>query len=406
MRIGKRVSGVLRSERGNVLAMAAAAMPMLLGAAGFAIDTMQIGVLKRQMQRAADAGALAGAYALAQSASVQRAVGSDLLKNRHPTLSEPQAVAVGPSLGFERTVSVQLVARPRLPFMSLFTKAPPAIVGSATAALVDEGKFCVLSLYGGTDSGVVVGGNARVDLGCGIATNARGPNAISATGSTYVNASPLMAVGGLSGNTGNFAGTVKLQPHSSVQTDPFEDVPNPPPQTCSNSVSVSPGETASLGPGCYGSLDIKGTVQLEPGIYYINGGDLSFGSQAHVTGSGVTFVMTGPGGAAGDLRMNAQAHLDLAATAAGDYAGMLFYRDRRAANIEIKINGSASSKMVGAFYAPGSDITFNGAAGMQVRCFQMVGQIIRLQGDATISNSCPDFGDAPEFELLFVRIIR
>ena len=405
MRRKTRLARLARNERGNVLAMAAATLPMLLGAAGFGIDTMQIAVMKRQMQRAADAGALAGAYALAQSASVDRAVGNDLVKNRHPLLSEPQSVLVGPRLGFDRTVSVQLVSRPRLPFMSLFTKGPATIGGEATAALIDEGKFCVLSLYGGTDSGVVVGGNARVDLGCGIATNARGANAISATGSTYVNASPLMAVGGLSGG-GNFAGEVKLQPYSSMQKDPFAGIGDPPAQSCSKTVTVAPSEVATLEPGCYGSLDIKGTATLAPGTYYINGGDLAFGSQAHVTGSGVTFVMTGPGGNAGDLRMNGQAHVDLTAAATGDYAGLLFYRDRRAGNIEIKVNGGATSKMVGAFYAPSSDITFNGAAGLQVRCFQMVGQIIKLQGDATISNSCPDFGNAPDFALQFVRIIR
>ena len=44
----------------------------------------------------------------------------------------------------------------------------------------------------------------------------------------------------------------------------------------------------------------------------------------------------------------------------GTYKGVLFYRDRRASNIEIKINGGADSKLTGALYFPTSDITYAG----------------------------------------------
>ena len=238
-----------------------------------------------------------------------------------------------------------------------------------------------------------------------MASNARGSQSITAGGSSLVNASPLMAVGGLDGSTSNFDGPVKLQPYSAEQQDPFADVPDPPAQFCNNVERVMPGETKSLTPGCYKSLDFKGTANLAPGTYYVNGGDLEFGSQAKVTGTGVTFVMTGPAGAAGDLKMDGQANLDLTAPSDGDYAGLLFYRDRRASNIEIKINGGASSKMVGAYYLASSDVTFNGGAGLQVRCFQMVGQILKFQGDAHISNACPEFGNSPKFNLKYVRLI-
>jgi hypothetical protein len=293
-----------------------------------------------------------------------------------------------------------------MPFMAIFTKTGSTVTGDATAAIVEGGEFCVLSLYNGTDPGIDIGGNANLNLGCGMASNARGTEAVQASGSSNVNASPIMAVGGLEGSTSNFQDGVKLQPYSAEQADPFASVANPPGQTCSNDEDIGPNETKTLSPGCYKSLNIKGTATLRPGTYYINGGDISFGSQANVTGTGVTFVMTGPGGAAGDLDMNGQANLNLKAPSTGEYAGILFYRDRRAANIEIKINGGADAILQGAFYFPSSDLTFTGNAGFQMRCLQMVGQKLKFRGTASITNTCPDYGDLPTFQLQFVRLIQ
>ena len=402
----KRLKALLANERGNTLLIGAAALPMLMASAGFAVDTIQFGVFKRQMQRAADSSALAGAYALTQEMSAPNAVTRDLIKNKYPTLSQAQQVTVGPSLGYSNTVRVQLTSAPRMPFMSIFTKSNSTVTAEATAALVEDGRFCILSLYNGTDPGIDVGGNAGLNLGCGMASNARGPNSIAATGSSWVTASPIMAVGGLNGDTSNFAGTTELQPYAPEQTDPFAGLPNPPAQSCSNKLAVTPGENVTISPGCFGSMDIKGTVTMEPGTYYINGGNVDFGSQAVVTGSGVTFVLTGPGGAAGDLVMNGQAKLNLSASTAGDYKDILFYRDRRASNIEVKINGGSEAVLSGAFYFPNSDLTFNGDAGLQVRCLQLVGQKLKFLGTAAITNTCGAPGSLPTFKLRFVRLVR
>jgi Flp pilus assembly protein TadG len=406
MRGFKRLKGLIRSDRGNVLMIAAGAMPLLMASAGFATDTIYLSVMKRQMQRAADSGALAGAYALSQDVSPQAAVTRDLTKNKYPTLAQAQQVTVGVSHGFQQTVRVQLRTTPRLPFMAIFTKTTTPITSDATAAIVEGGEFCVLSLYKGTEPGVDIGGNATLNLGCGLAANSTGSNAIHAFGSSAVTASPVMAVGGLSGSS-NYTGTTKLQPHAAEQTDPFAYVPDPPAQSCTNEVTVNDNdEPTALKPGCYKSLNIMRAATLAPGTYYINGGDLKFGSQAKVTGSGVTFVMTGPNGQAGDLDMNGQAELNLSAPSSGDYKDILFYRDRRAANIDIKINGGADMILKGALYFPSSDVTFTGNAGFKATCFQMVGQILTFRGNATINNSCSDYGNLPTFRLKFVRLVH
>jgi Flp pilus assembly protein TadG len=395
-----------QSERGNALAIGAATLPLLLGSAAFTVDTIHFGLMKRQLQRAADSSALAGAYALTQGSDESVAVHNDLDENSFPALSEPENIFSGPSLGFEQTVRVRLTASRSMPFMSIFTNGPSTITGEATAALIQDGTFCVLSLYEGTDPGIDVGGNAELNLGCGMATNSRGEEAVTATGSSSVSATPIMAQGGLDGEGNNFTGDTTLQPYSARQTDPYADVPDPPAQSGCTPVSNAPGDpTLALTPGCYSSMDLKGDVTMAPGTYYVYGGDIEFGSQANVTGNGVTFVMTGPDGAAGDLKWNGQATVNLSAPTSGTYETLLFYRDRRASNIEIKINGGAAAQLKGALYFPSSDIEFTGNAGLSVTCLQLIGQILKFRGTSEINNSCPASANMPGFQATYVRLV-
>lgn len=405
-----RVSGWLKkirdSEKGNALAIGAAVMPMLLGAAGLAVDTIQLSVWKRQLQRAADSSAIAGAYALTQSETPSEAVDRDLDQNFFPTLTQPEVVEVGPQAGFPQAVRVQLVSQRRLPFMSIFMHAPSTIQANAAAALVDDGRFCVLSLYNGAEAGIDIAGDADINLGCGMASNSRSSEAVVARGSSMLNASPIMAVGGLSGTRNNFADGTTLQPHSAEQSDPFASLPEPEAQSGCTPFNVQPGQTATRTPeqGCITAMDLKGTASFAPGVYYVTG-DVSFGSQANVTGQGVTFILTGPGGQAGSFDMHGDATINLSAPTSGTYANVLFYRDRRSANEQVVINGGTNAVIQGALYFPTSDIRFAGHTGFQARCFQMVGQRMTFRGTGAINNTCPGQTDNPSFRLRYVRLV-
>lgn len=72
-------------RRGNTLVIAGAAMIPLAGAAGLATDTVQWVLWKRELQRAADSGAFAGVYAIAQSEDATSAVNADLNKGNNDT---------------------------------------------------------------------------------------------------------------------------------------------------------------------------------------------------------------------------------------------------------------------------------------------------------------------------------
>ena len=61
---------LLKDRRGNALVIAGAALPLIVGAAGLANDTIQWTLWKRQLQRAADSAALAGVYGEAQGNAI------------------------------------------------------------------------------------------------------------------------------------------------------------------------------------------------------------------------------------------------------------------------------------------------------------------------------------------------
>src|SRR5947208_10060444 len=76
-----------RSKRGNALAIAAACLPLFVGAAGLASDTIQWTLWKRQLQRAADSAAISGVYtrvaAGGTTTDVSTTVSHDLTLNPH-----------------------------------------------------------------------------------------------------------------------------------------------------------------------------------------------------------------------------------------------------------------------------------------------------------------------------------
>src|SRR5829696_4921629 len=73
-------------DRGNALIIAGAALPLLVGSAGLATDTIHWTLWKRELQRAADSAAIAGVYDRLESnstAGVPDVVDHDLELNHH-----------------------------------------------------------------------------------------------------------------------------------------------------------------------------------------------------------------------------------------------------------------------------------------------------------------------------------
>jgi hypothetical protein len=414
-------------KSGSAVVITAASMPLLIGAAGLATDTIRWTLWKRQLQRAADTGAMAGAYALGQGKTVSSAATAAIAKDSDVGTNTPtveNAPTAGDFAGNPDAVRVIVSASHPLPFSSMFI-ATPTITAEATAAILTNGKHCVIALEE-TDTGITIGGTATVDLGCGMATNSKAANAVSASGNSCntstgvacVTASPITAVGGLSASD-KYTSSTELLPYSLPQSDPFSNLPDPSASdfaSCKSELKVTPSDTPDLvEPGCYKGMDLNGTVTLKPGVYFIDGStnkNFSIGAQANVTGSGVTIILTSSN-ATNDpakiatMTINAGATVNLTSPSAGDYKGVLFYQDRLAQYGTVTINGNASSTLEGGIYFPSQKINFLGTAGMNTDCIQIVGLKVEFSGTSKITNDTDDcpIDPAPGFTGAVVRLV-
>ncbi|HKR18464.1 pilus assembly protein TadG-related protein [Rhizorhapis sp.] len=423
-----RLFAVLRDRKGNAMLIAAFAMPVLVGASGLATDTIQWTLWKRQLQRQADSAALAGAYALAQGANVNNSATAEINRYNLVTLTGSPVIQNAPTTGAfagdTSAVRVVLSTSQTLPFSSFFLSSPPVITAEATARVVAGGEYCVVSLETTDAVGVEIDGNASVDMGCGIITNSKASNAVSAGGSSQVKATPVAAVGGLQSSS-NYVSPTTLLPYTIPQADPFADLPTPDVSTLCNSsnsnnkLTVGPNITFPVsmpagGVACYKGMDLKGTVSLAAGVYVIDGGSFSVGSQATVTGTNVTIILTSKTAAnspstIAKIDINGGANIQLTAPSTGTYAGVIFYQDERATysgNSDTnKINGNANSILEGAIYVPSQAVEFSGTSGMNTKCLQIVSRKVKFTGNNNITNQCDEDSGADSFTGTRVRLV-
>ena len=411
--LGRRLR---KSRQGNVAALTAMMMPVLIGTAGLASDTIQWSLTKRMMQRAADSGAIAGAYALSQSAgandSVQQAALRDIAQNGgfsmtvNPVINNP--AINGSFRDATSAVEVILATQMRLPFSGFILDDGVRISARAVAEIVGNGDYCVLALENTDTTGIPIGGNATVNLGCGMMSNAPSTTSVLANGSSVVTASPVAAVGNVP--PGNYApGTVR-QEYALPLRDPYRNLPDPNITVNGTNNNVNNNQTRTLNPGTYMSMDIQGTATLNPGVYYITG-DMRIGSQARVSGNGVTLIFTtrnaatNPGNIA-TVSINAGAQINLSAPTTGTYAGILMYQDRRATRMDTNIiNGNSNSSFQGALYFPRQELQFNGTSGMNTRCIQIVARRVDFRGNNEIQNVCPSNSGASSFSGTQIKLV-
>ena len=395
-------------ERGNALIIAGAALPLVIGSAGLASDTVQWTLWKRQLQRAADSAALAGVYAKVQNNSGQtpaQAVDADLLDNNHTNITllggYPE-VTYPTGSGWLNGVKVKLALQKELGFSSVFMSSPPVIVAEATAATIATGVYCVVSLEETSATGITATGNGTIDLGCGMITNSTSISAAIATGSSEVYATPIAAVGNV-GESDNW-NDAELLPFTVKQEDPFADVNPPSFSPCpgaanrirNNSSQAAIDRTADTGVVCVSEIDAGGTVNLGSATYVIDGGDLTVGAQGRLTCNGCTIILTNSSTSStatiGDVDINAGAQINMTAPTSGTFEDILFYQDRRApsgSSTVNKINGNSSSTFSGAMYFPNQQLQVNGTAGLNFSCAQFVARRVEFSGNGSITNSCP-----------------
>ena len=413
-------------KRGNVLIIGGAALPMLVGAAGLATDTIQWSLWKRQLQRAADSAAIAGVYDRAQNGNTNgtvTVVNHDLVLNHHTGIDLlsgfPQVAFPADAGDLTDQVRVTLAVRKSLSFSSMFMTQAPMIRATATAASTPgTDDYCVVSLENTTKSGILASGSATVIMDCGMITNSVSANAAAAQGSSSVVATVIAAAGGIQQSNNWTVG--KYDPYVPAEADPYATLTPDATDSANNcstnlgTITGSNGAGTTYNPGCYSAINVGSnkTAKLNPGTYFINGGSANIqGNLLEVDPGGVTIILSNTSAAAnatiGSFDMNAQANLNISAPTTGKWSGMAIYQYRRAvdnsptgnlsSSSPNKINGGSAGQVQGVLYFPKQQMTYNGGGNTTATCTQFVIKRIVFTGNngTNLSSACDDAGYDP-----------
>lgn len=410
---------LLRDERGNVVALTAIGIPLILGSAALAVDTIQWAYAKREVQAAADTAAIAGVYGLIQKGDMEAAVDRSIAANAN--LDTKRAVTAEQSPAAHEddpfAVKVQVAVPASLTFAQFFLRRTPTITAQATATVVENGEFCAFAIGSEEEDGLQIDPSSDVDMECGLATNASSGKAIEADSSAVIRADNIVAFGGIDAKG---IKSPRVRPYGVRQKDPLAGrepplVPNTgcPNVTVNADAASTNGGRVVLQPGCYGNLLLDGPTFLADGEYILNRGNLVIGPTAEVTCKACTIFLTSEQAAAdpwsvGKVQIDAHAKVKLAAPVQGPNAGLLIFQDRRSAGAhdatENIIGGNSFSELKGLVYIPSETLRVDGTFNPDVKCGRFIGKRLIFKGRVIIAKGCSD-ANIMNFKGTEVRLI-
>ncbi|WP_181174582.1 MULTISPECIES: pilus assembly protein TadG-related protein [unclassified Mesorhizobium] len=388
-RIRLTAAGIGRSRAANVATIFALTLPIVVGAAGFGVETSYWYYNSLRLQATADAAAYAGALeqisgsdtptivaAATQSAATNGLGAGTIVVNTPP--------ASGPNTA-KKAVEVIVGQKLNRMFTSIFTQTQVPEQARAVALITNASKACMLALDPTASQAALFSGNTSVKVtGCSVMANSIASDAIKLQGSAGLQADCLITAGGVS--LSNPVTTVCAAPITQAlpAADPFAGLPAPAASNpCQNA------NKSALGPGTYcNGLSLSGSVTLQPGVYVIQGGDFKVNANANVAGDGVLIYLAG----GSRVSMNGNATVNLSAATSGTYSGVLMYGDRTAIGGQSTFNGTATSLLTGALYFPKQQVNYLGNFSGQNGCTQVVADMIQWSGNSTINQDCTSLG--------------
>jgi len=396
-------------QRGQVFVIISSALLAMLGIGALAIDTGGLWATRRMMQSAADAAAMAGADAIAisanttnvtssaKSASAQNGFtdGSSTTRSSYnvsvSVYSPPQS---GPFSSNSNAVEVKVSQSQPTYFMRVLGWSSVPVTADAVALTVSGGS-CVYALDSTASGAVTVTGTGSINSQCCLYDNSNNSSALTVSGGGTITAPLVGVVGGTNVNGG---GSTPPSTGIAAFGDPLAYVGEPSVGSCSSYSTTNIGSTQTLNQGLYcGGLKLNAgaNVTFNPGTYVINGGGLTVVGGATVSGTGVTFFLTGKNKSSsapdnyGGVNIASGATVNLSApcsSGSGGIEGMLFFQDRAITNgVNSVINGSSTAVFSGALYFPTTQLTYSGTSGSSYTL--IVADQVKIAGTTTVGSN-------------------
>lgn len=386
--------------------MVALGLPFLIGGAGFGVETSYWYFKSLELQGAADSAAYAAALdkrSGSNDTSVRATAKKTAEDNGFDSTIGTITVNTPPKSGAYRTTEAVevLLAQPQERFFStLFSKEEIRANARAVATFQSAANACVLALHTSASRAIDFSGNTTTTLtGCSVMSNSTASDSINVQGSAQATASCFVSAGGVSVTSGarstQCPSPIRQAPPAGDPYASFE------PPAASGNCRNSNGATLQAGRYCNG-LSLSGTVTLNPGVYYISGGDFRVNANANITGTGVTIVLLG----SARVVMNGNATVRLAAPTTGATKGMLFYGDRTSSGGTNRFNGTATSRLTGTIYAPRQDVAYLGNFSGSGGCTQVVASTVTWSGSTSVAVDCSAYGMSQIPILQLVKVVE
>jgi hypothetical protein len=401
---------------GNVLAIFGLSLPVVLAAAGAALDYSDLTHKRSGLQKIADETALAATKALAASTAGSPSQRENEAREMAERLLKDGAAGakrtITPSAA-ENRVRIDLAHEHPLRFGAFVGARSSSLAIQAEATYRIPASACVLALGQTEDAGISLVGSAKITAPqCGVWSDAPGPSSITTQGAARIVARTVCGVGST-----NATSSPPAKSGCATVADPYESRPlrcgrnqsTPCPSyhgsgnggsghsgggnsgsgtsaytgkcdETNKQIGTSNKGVETLSPGVYcGGLTVHSAdVVLLPGFYQIQDGPFALQGNASVAGTGVSILLSGNNAV---LDLQGSPKLNLSAMLSGPLAG-----------IAISSNTPASPRLTSILQGS-PEVTLVGS-------IRLPNQTLKMQGSPTLTlNGTNDKAIAYEFEL-------
>lgn len=414
-----RLSEFVRDERGNIAIMGAIILPVMVGAMALGVEMSYRYFEQRKIHNAADVAAHGAGVRMAfgDPATVYTETGRLLAIdaawdetgtyniNRPPQHGPFAGAKTGPN-GGTLIEAVLSEVQPRL-FSRIWGQDDVTLSAYSVAEVMQKRDACILALDPTASRAIEFGGGASLTLsGCEIASNSDAPDAVYQGGTSLVEADCVNSVGLVQESGGITLTDPKCtapRENQPVTKDPYAEVDEPtiegPCENWNTLTNGSPHHTKHIDANynhssgllsmrfCANTVDMKQRIEFGPGLYILDGVNMTVNANADVRGSDLMFYLVN----GASLQINGSGEVNLSAMTSGEWSPILFFVSRNNSATSHQLNGNSYSSFEGVIYAPNGELDYSGGTGLAEACTQVIAKVLTFTGASDFKSDCTDF---------------
>jgi Flp pilus assembly protein TadG len=363
-----------QARRGAIMVMVALMLVVLVGVVGLAVDGGRLYRERRNSQAAADEAAEAAAIELfenfaqfqgtdgdgkARAAALAIASENGYSNGGGSTVTVNIPPQKGDHRGKNGYAEVTITSKVSRSFTSVFGAGALNVESRAVAAgTFVPSKGSVLILEPKKENALQLKGkNTIIQVRGDLIVNSKHKKAVKVEEKGQIIADQVIVSGGVDRKS---KGLIDAEVHTGVTAtpDPYTSLPVPAKGTTQNindfKTVVGGHKTYDLQPGTYKDLKFEhnDVVQMEPGIYYVEG-ETKFEGSATLSANDVMIFNAGNHG----FKIQTTGQVTISPPSSGTYEGVSLFQNRTSkANIEFKKGSNLDIN--GVIYAPNAKVKF------------------------------------------------